>query len=109
MPHLSAVLSLNAAPSLSAMPRLNMSRHMRNRTHAPAHASKPSPAPSLNILNLNIARSLHTPSETSPNLRRTNPSVLTERRARTTSWRAGSRAAQPARCGLKATAINRQS
>lgn len=74
MRSLNAEPSLNAAPNLSAMPRLNMSLHMRNRTHVLAHASKPSPAPSLNIPNLNIARSLHTPSETSPNLRRTRQS-----------------------------------
>ena len=66
--------SLDETLSLSAMPRLNMSFHMRNRTHVLAHASKPSPAPSLNIPNLNIARSLHTPSETSPKLQRTRQS-----------------------------------
>jgi hypothetical protein len=88
--------SLDATSNLSATPRLNMSLHMRNRTHVLAHASKPSRAPSLNIPNLNIARSLHTPSETSPNLRRINSSELTERTARrTTSWRAGSRAVHP--------------
>src|ERR1700733_11195710 len=90
---LSAVLSLNTAPNLSQTRRLNMSLHMRNRTHVLAPASKPSRAPSLNTPSRNIARSLHTPRETSPNLRRINSSELTERRARTTSWRAGSRAA----------------
>jgi hypothetical protein len=89
MRSLNAVPSLDATSNLSATPRLNMSLHMRNRTHVLAHALKPNHAPSLNTPNLNIARSLHTPSEKSPNLRRTNASELTERRARTMSWRAG--------------------